>query len=110
MNGAARPSRLVPRCYPLVTAQTVAFERGSEDGCAIKNSWRVRLKPLEVESEIQDDCANSWGCGGGSSQKALRTNQSRRYTESKSRRITFKSMDVYIERQAATGRFAMIEA
>jgi len=56
---------------------------------AIKNSWRVRLKPLEVESEIQDDCANSWGCGGGSSQNALRTNQSRRYAESKSCRITF---------------------
>jgi hypothetical protein len=78
---------------------------------ALRGSVSLRcLKPLEVESEIQDDCANSWGCGGGSSQKALRTNQSRRYTESKSRRITFKSMNVYIERQAATGRFAMIEA
>jgi len=35
----------------------------------------------------------------GSSQKATRTNRSRRYTEGKSRRITFKSMDVYIERR-----------
>jgi hypothetical protein len=92
-----------------VKDQRAGYSPGSH-GCAIKNSWRVRLKPLEVESEIQDDCANSWGCGGGSSQKALRTNQSRRYAERKSRRITFNSMDVYIERQAATGRFAMIEA
>jgi hypothetical protein len=38
-----------------------------------------------------------------SSQKATRTNQSRRYTEGKSRRITFKSMDGYIERRVATG-------
>jgi hypothetical protein len=35
-------------------------------------------------------------------QKATQTNQPTRYTEGKSRRITFKSMDVYIERWLAT--------
>jgi hypothetical protein len=42
--------------FPPVTAQIVAFERGLGGlDFAIRNSWRVRLKPLEVESEIRDD-------------------------------------------------------
>jgi hypothetical protein len=55
MNGGDKAVAASSAMLPLVTAQTVAFERGWEDGCAIKNSWGVRLKPLEVESEIQDD-------------------------------------------------------
>jgi hypothetical protein len=43
-------------------------------------------------------------------QKATRTHQPRRYTEGKSRRITFNSMDVDIERRVATEAVAMVEA
>ncbi len=38
---------------PLVTAQTVAFERGSEGGSRDVEHLAARLKPLEVEREIR---------------------------------------------------------
>jgi hypothetical protein len=38
---------------PLVTAQTVAFERGSEGGSRDVEHLAARLKPLEVELEIR---------------------------------------------------------
>jgi hypothetical protein len=44
----------------------------------------------------------SMGCGAAPHAKAVQTNRHRRYTEGKSRRITVKSMDVYIERRVAT--------
>ena len=44
---------------PVVTAQTVATERGVGGRVRDEDAWRTRLKPLEVEREIQDDPTSS---------------------------------------------------
>jgi hypothetical protein len=64
-----------------------------------------------TDGQQRDPRFREWlGMRRGSSQKATRNNQSRLYAEGKSRRITFTSTDVYIERGVATGTVRIIEA
>ena len=84
MSGATKAVAANSAIFPIVTAQIVAFERGVGGWISrLRTGWRVRLKPLEVESEYRGDL----------------------YVivfSLKLRRVTFKSMDAYIERRVAT--------
>jgi hypothetical protein len=40
---------------PLITAQTVVSKWIRRTDFAVKNTWRAKLKPLDIERELRDD-------------------------------------------------------